>query len=383
VRSLAVLLLLLFAGLAIFAVARTRAGSPEPLRRRRWVRVAPVAALALLLLGTAAWWLRPRLVQGAVRPGAEVIAVLPFSTSGQGIDLPGEGLVDLLARDLDGVEGIRVIDPRTALYRWRRSGGDALDLPAALHVGRDLGAGSVLTGTAVAAGGEVAVDLAGVFADPDPGDGAVLAYTVRLGPPAADAADAVNQASYAHVHGDLLYVTYYKEGIRVLSIKNPHKPVEIAYYDTYPTTANGCFGGIYAGCWGAHPWNLDKVFVSDLDSGGYILRLTAVPNTFTAKATTIKPGNTLEMDMTYNNAATTPLNGFGFAWLTAVNSSPLLFSFLSEAKLLTASQSINHKLKIPIPSGLPNMTLDFTSYSGTFQPLTLSETHKLTVQIKN
>jgi len=186
-----------------------------------------------------------------------------------------------------------------------------------------------------------------------------------------------------YVHGDLLYVTYYKEGIRALSIKNPHKPVEIAYYDTYPTTANGCFGGIYAGCWGAHPWNLDKVFVSDLDSGGYILRLTAVPNTFTAKATTIKPGNTLEMDMTYNNAATTPLNGFGFAWLTAVNSSPLLFSFLSEAKLLTASQSINHKLKIPIPSGLPNMTLDFTSYSGTFQPLTLSETHKLTVQIKN
>lgn len=164
VRSLAVLLLLLFAGLAIFAVARTRAGSPEPLRRRRWVRVAPVAALALLLLGTAAWWLRPRLVQGAVRPGAEVIAVLPFSTSGQGIDLPGEGLVDLLARDLDGVEGIRVIDPRTALYRWRRSGGDALDLPAALHVGRDLGAGSVLTGTAVAAGGEVRVsaDLIGI-----------------------------------------------------------------------------------------------------------------------------------------------------------------------------------------------------------------------------
>ena len=130
--------------------------------------MAAVVALVLLLVGTATWWLRPRLVRASVVPGADVIAVLPFSATGSDAQALGEGLVDLLARNLDGVGGIRVIDLRSALYRWRRSGGDALDLSAARDVGRALGAGSILTGTAVEVGKELrlAADLVDVDGRP-------------------------------------------------------------------------------------------------------------------------------------------------------------------------------------------------------------------------
>ena len=42
------------------------------------------------------------------------------------------------------------------------------------------------------------------------------------------------------VSGDLLFVSYYKEGLRVCSIADPVNPVEIAHYDTYAPTADGC-----------------------------------------------------------------------------------------------------------------------------------------------
>jgi tetratricopeptide (TPR) repeat protein len=66
--------------------------------------------------------------------------------------------VDLLARNLDAVGGVRTVDPRTVLSRWRRAGGAGADLSAALNVGREVGAGSILTGSVVEVGGRVRLD---------------------------------------------------------------------------------------------------------------------------------------------------------------------------------------------------------------------------------
>ncbi|NIR43804.1 MAG: hypothetical protein GWN99_07590 [Gemmatimonadetes bacterium] len=122
---------------------------------RRSRRLAYVAAAGLLALGGLFWWIRPHIL-GAVEPDAQVIAVLPFHTSGPQVEYLGEGMVDLLSTNLDGVGGIRAIDSRTVLHRWRQRARDgSLDLEGSLDVGRNVAAGSVLLGSVVSAGSGV------------------------------------------------------------------------------------------------------------------------------------------------------------------------------------------------------------------------------------
>lgn len=180
VRLLGFAFIVVFSGLAGYAWVDTRGvkvGSRKTAGtgRRRWQAVV-VAALTLILMSGGMWWLRP-LLFGAVRPGADVIAVLPFSTSGPSVGLLGEGLVDLLSTNLNEVGRIRTIDPRTTLHRWKQVAvNGTVDLDGALEVGRGVGAGSVLLGSVVEAGGTVrlAAELTSV-------DGGRLASASREG----------------------------------------------------------------------------------------------------------------------------------------------------------------------------------------------------------
>lgn len=141
----------------------TESPTPAPPRRLRGRLVAAIAVV-LLLAGFGAWWATPRLF-GSVRPGADVIAVLPFTTSGPSVELLGEGMVDLLSTNLDEVGAIRTIDPRTVLHRWRQVAVDgSLDQEGALRLGRTVDASSVLLGSVVEAGGRVrlSAELIGV-----------------------------------------------------------------------------------------------------------------------------------------------------------------------------------------------------------------------------
>ncbi|NIN12143.1 MAG: hypothetical protein GTO61_12205, partial [Gemmatimonadales bacterium] len=104
-------------------VRRTPLPTPgETLAQHRRPLAVTLGAAFLLILGGAFWWLRPSIL-GPVRPDAQVIAVLPFNTSGAGDALLGEGMVDLLSANLDGVGGIRTVDSRTVLHRWRQRAG--------------------------------------------------------------------------------------------------------------------------------------------------------------------------------------------------------------------------------------------------------------------
>ena len=142
-----------FDSAAAFERALAVAGAGGPTRRMpRSVTVGSAGALALVL--AALWWqLAPRTASGSVAPGADVIAVVPFSTSGVGLELLGEGMVDLLAQNLDGVGGIRAIEPRAVMLEWR--GHDGGRLSDARAIARNVGAGSVLTGSVVSAGPSV------------------------------------------------------------------------------------------------------------------------------------------------------------------------------------------------------------------------------------
>ncbi|MEP6589853.1 MAG: protein kinase [Gemmatimonadota bacterium] len=125
------------------AAAATR----ESLRWKRLALVLPVAMAAVV----AVWFVFAKPSQ--VVPGAESIAVVPFTTSGAAAAGLGEGMVDLMASNLDGVGGIRAIEPRTVMREWRRRVKEGTgDRDDAIAVARSVKAASVLTGSVVATG---------------------------------------------------------------------------------------------------------------------------------------------------------------------------------------------------------------------------------------
>ncbi|HKU63324.1 MAG TPA: protein kinase [Gemmatimonadales bacterium] len=123
----------------------------------RWVRRRAVllgAFIAAVAAGAGAW-IGTRFGRHTVEPAAENLAVLPFTTSGPGVGYLREGMVDLLSTNLTGVGGIRAVDPRTVLRDAPKSDHDAGGLDQAIRVGRRLGAGSVVLGSAVGTGDRV------------------------------------------------------------------------------------------------------------------------------------------------------------------------------------------------------------------------------------
>ena len=75
-------------------------------------------------------------------------------------------------------------------------------------------------------------------------------------------------AHNVHVMGDLVYISHYTTGIRIIDIYDPTYPVEVAGYDTYPQNDNDG----YYGCWGAYPFTQNGfIYASDMQNGLYVL----------------------------------------------------------------------------------------------------------------
>jgi choice-of-anchor B domain-containing protein len=72
----------------------------------------------------------------------------------------------------------------------------------------------------------------------------------------------------ALLRDDLAFMSHYKAGVRAVDLTDPAAPVEVGYYDTFPTT-----GTAFEGCWGVYPFRDDDViYASDRATGLYILR---------------------------------------------------------------------------------------------------------------
>lgn len=138
-------------------------GDDSPAARVLVPRRAVWFVLGILVALSGAWFGATRLADETAdvtvdEEAAPGLAVLPFRTTGEGLETWGEGMVDLLSRNLDGVGGLRAIDSRTILARWRESvGGDETDLATALEVARRARARWALLGTAVEVGPRVRV----------------------------------------------------------------------------------------------------------------------------------------------------------------------------------------------------------------------------------
>lgn len=120
---------------------------------QRWKRLAIVLP-AVVAVAAVIWIVFLAGPPRTVVSGAESIAVVPFSTSGPGLEGVGEGMVDLLTGSLNGVGDIRTVEPRTSIREWHRKIGDGSgDLNDALEVARRTDAASVLMGSIVSTGG--------------------------------------------------------------------------------------------------------------------------------------------------------------------------------------------------------------------------------------
>lgn len=109
------------------------------------------------------------------------VAVLPFAVTGPDMDVWAEGMVDLLADNLDGTGGLRTIDPRTVMSRWRDrvDPAESPDLATMLDIARSTGARYAVVGSAVALGQEVrlSTDIYDILSGEPMGAGAVQGDT--------------------------------------------------------------------------------------------------------------------------------------------------------------------------------------------------------------
>jgi len=114
--------------------------SPGP----HWVALGLVAMLGLSAVAALFWRSReaPRALE------ANLLAVVPFDVLQPNLGLWREGLVDLLARNLDGAGPLRTVSPTLVVRRWE--GG--ADRTSAASLARSVGAGIALYGTLVGTG---------------------------------------------------------------------------------------------------------------------------------------------------------------------------------------------------------------------------------------
>ena len=136
--------------------------SPARAPRARGLVAATLIVALLLALAAGQSRTQSRVRIAAAHPPAigaptPAIAVLPFASPDRQLSSWGEGLVDLISLDLSGIPGLRAVDSRTMLARWRErvATGGVPDLTTALDVAERTGARYAVMGSVMARGSDL------------------------------------------------------------------------------------------------------------------------------------------------------------------------------------------------------------------------------------
>lgn len=148
-------------GGAVLGPAPERVSVAPPARGRRAraivagaVIVALLATLAAVRIGTESRRRADSADALAAGAPAPAIAVLPFALQDEALANWREGIMDLVSMDLSDIPGLRAVDGRTVLARWREvaAGGDAPALATALEVAERAGGRYAVAGSVIADG---------------------------------------------------------------------------------------------------------------------------------------------------------------------------------------------------------------------------------------
>ncbi|HTY04894.1 MAG TPA: BTAD domain-containing putative transcriptional regulator [Gemmatimonadales bacterium] len=122
-------------------------------RPPRLGRLAAAAVVTLAVTGTVAgfWW---RSGHGAEH-SARTLAVIPFTVRAPSLNYLRDGMVDLLSTELDGMPGLKAVDPRSVIGSL---GTDGSDPSGGARLSRRLGADYYIRGEALEVAGHLHLD---------------------------------------------------------------------------------------------------------------------------------------------------------------------------------------------------------------------------------
>ncbi len=111
----------------------------------------------------------------------------------------------------------------------------------------------------------------------------------------------VDPQSMAHngiIKGNLAYIPYYHDGLRVFDISDPYNPIQTWEYDTYAPASHTS----YKGAWGVYPsLPSGNIIVSDMQTGLYILECGTPTDIIENKITNKPYPNPAENKFIINN----------------------------------------------------------------------------------
>lgn len=121
--------------------ASPTAGRAPSASRGGLARVA-MAAVVLAAVAGGAFWFARRTPSATTGPDKSLVAVMPFTVRDASLGVWREGLVDILARSLDGAGPLRTVAPSTSIAK----SAERADVASAVVLGNAVGAGLVVFG---------------------------------------------------------------------------------------------------------------------------------------------------------------------------------------------------------------------------------------------
>jgi len=117
------------------------------------------------------------------------------------------------------------------------------------------------------------------------------------------------------IRDDLVFVSYYHDGLQVFDISDPTEPHRVAWYDTFIETS---YAG-YAGAWGVHSaLPSGRILISDIVSGLHVLELTPEEIEICSSGVTIWNGVEIYSEGYYSQEVEDEYWGTDIVWATAV-----------------------------------------------------------------
>lgn len=85
-----------------------------------------------------------------------------------------------------------------------------------------------------------------------------------------------NSIHNVQIYGNLAYLSYYEQGLRVIDISDPENPIEAGWYKDSAWDNTSCSFGIYRGIWGVYAQQPSRnIYISEMCGGGlYVLQYT-------------------------------------------------------------------------------------------------------------